>query len=210
MPEFCTCGAQLPPDARFCHKCGKPQFEAPVESADAPAAALPAAVPPPVFPLEVNFHNPVAVRTGFLAALLASLVISLPMPLGLVWMILGLTGGGFFSVWLYARRTGAALSVRSGARMGWMTGVFSFVLSVVLFTVNVIVISRNIGLPEFFRDQLNAQWGSRPEFQQVLDILQSPAGLGAMLLFSLFFLFLMSTILTTVGGALCAKVLEKE
>ena len=25
MPEFCSCGAQLPPDALFCHKCGKPQ-----------------------------------------------------------------------------------------------------------------------------------------------------------------------------------------
>ncbi len=25
MPDFCTCGAQLPLDALFCHKCGKPQ-----------------------------------------------------------------------------------------------------------------------------------------------------------------------------------------
>ena len=25
MPDFCTCGAQLPPDSLFCHKCGKPQ-----------------------------------------------------------------------------------------------------------------------------------------------------------------------------------------
>ena len=23
----CTCGAALPEDARFCHKCGKPQYE---------------------------------------------------------------------------------------------------------------------------------------------------------------------------------------
>ena len=27
VPEYCTCGAQLPPDARFCHKCGKPQYD---------------------------------------------------------------------------------------------------------------------------------------------------------------------------------------
>jgi len=27
MSEFCSCGAQLPPDALFCHKCGKPQRE---------------------------------------------------------------------------------------------------------------------------------------------------------------------------------------
>src|SRR5689334_2027095 len=25
MADFCTCGAQLPEDARFCHRCGKPQ-----------------------------------------------------------------------------------------------------------------------------------------------------------------------------------------
>ena len=27
MADFCTCGAELPPDALFCHKCGKPQRE---------------------------------------------------------------------------------------------------------------------------------------------------------------------------------------
>jgi len=27
MPDNCTCGAELPPDSLFCHKCGKPQRE---------------------------------------------------------------------------------------------------------------------------------------------------------------------------------------
>src|SRR6202034_1529404 len=39
VPEFCTCGAQLPPDARFCHKCGKPQYDYP--GLDEPEPATP-------------------------------------------------------------------------------------------------------------------------------------------------------------------------
>ena len=42
MPDSCTCGAQLPPDALFCHKCGKPQRDLvtpddPPEPVSAPA-----------------------------------------------------------------------------------------------------------------------------------------------------------------------------
>ncbi len=40
MPDFCTCGAQLPPDALFCHKCGKPQREIAPVAAEAPAPEL--------------------------------------------------------------------------------------------------------------------------------------------------------------------------
>ena len=40
VPEFCTCGAQLPPDARFCHKCGKPQYDYPGVEEPEPAPPL--------------------------------------------------------------------------------------------------------------------------------------------------------------------------
>src|ERR1019366_3176643 len=65
MPEFCTCGAQLPPDALFCHKCGKPQRELIAPEFQIPEnaeSALPPA-PVPLAPdaLPMNFRNRVAV-----------------------------------------------------------------------------------------------------------------------------------------------------
>ena len=69
MPEFCTCGAQLPPDALFCHKCGKPQRDIvtpEIEPNTYPAAVEASVAPPPpaprLQPLPLNFHNPIAVR----------------------------------------------------------------------------------------------------------------------------------------------------
>ncbi len=78
MPEICTCGAQLPPDARFCHKCGKPQRE---EIVVEPVEAF-APQPPPLVeaaPLQaLNFRNPIALRVGLLAAGLLCLLMMIP------------------------------------------------------------------------------------------------------------------------------------
>jgi len=76
MPEFCTCGAQLPPDALFCHKCGKPQRELVVPETHIPEHAefalplAPSAVNPEAAPM--NFHNRVAVRIALLVAVIAT------------------------------------------------------------------------------------------------------------------------------------------
>jgi hypothetical protein len=48
-----------------------------------------------------------------------------------VWAIVTLLAGGFFSVFMYQRRTGFSLSVGSGARMGWITGIFCSVIMLV-------------------------------------------------------------------------------
>jgi hypothetical protein len=126
VADFCTCGAELPPDARFCHRCGKPQREEDIPEL-APPRALPEAErqapkPPPA----IDFRNRLALRAAFLAALLANLLTLFPYlflaaPL---WLV----GAGFLAVHVYLRRSGQALSVASGARVGWLTGVFSFAM----------------------------------------------------------------------------------
>src|ERR1035441_4085433 len=65
MPDFCTCGAQLPPDSLFCHKCGKPQREViePEPQPESVAEFVPPAAPPigtAPQPPALNFHNLVA------------------------------------------------------------------------------------------------------------------------------------------------------
>ncbi len=217
MPEFCTCGAQLPPDARFCHKCGKPQYELPApeeEPEEQPVVPEPvtrAAEPPAHIPLEIGFHNRVAVRTGILAAALSGLLISMPMPafFGMLWIIILLVASGFFAVYLYGRRTGDELTVRSGAHLGWMTGIFGFAIVTVFFTINMILISRRGGLGAFYREQFSDRL-DEAGVEQVLQLFQSPAGVGGIVLVTLIFLFLVFTLLPTLGGALGARILSKD
>src|SRR5262245_32236916 len=111
--EYCTCGAHLPPDARFCHKCGKPQYELPVVEpalpADPPADAALRLLP------GVGWRNPTAVRVASIAGAIISLLLLIPLPpiINVLWMFLVLIAGGFWSVHLYRKRTTTEVSVRS-------------------------------------------------------------------------------------------------
>ena len=211
----------MPPDARFCHKCGKPQFEEPLSSEEeAPEPDLPApetAAPEPEAAAlaaapGISFRNRLAVRVGLLTAAVASLLTSLPMPmfLNLLWLIVCLTGAGFFAVYLYRRRSGEELSARMGARMGWITGVFCFLIATVFFTITVIIISTQGGLAAYYREQLSQQASPGIDVEELVSVLETPAGLASVLLFTLVVLFVFFTLLPTLGGAMGAKVLAKE
>jgi hypothetical protein len=208
VPDFCTCGAQLPPDARFCHKCGKPQYDYPglTEETAAPTPP-PLPVAPVQTPLEISFHNRLAVRIGFLAALTAVLLFMFPLPFPLLRLLLAFLAAGFLAVFAYTRRTGQMLSIRSGARMGWITGIFSFTFVTILFTAAMVAISNEGGLMKFFRSQLPPNDARTEKLAQALS---DPAGLAGMLVFSVIIMFIILTVLPVLGGALGAKVLAKE
>jgi hypothetical protein len=209
VPEFCTCGAQLPPDARFCHKCGKPQYDYPglTEETVEPEAPPPPPAPAVQLPAEISFHNRLAVRIGFLAALSAVLLVLFPLPFPVPRLIVSLVAAGFLAVFLYTRRTGQILSIRSGARIGWITGIFCFVLVSTLMTVLMVAISNEGGLVKFFRSQLPANDARADTLAQAVG---DPATLAGGMLFALLLLFVILTALPMIGGALGAKVLAKE
>jgi hypothetical protein len=173
--------------------------------------AEPVAPVAPPKPVGISFHNSVAVRVGFLAAGLISLLISIPTPpvISMLWQFILLLSGGFFSVFLYSRRTGESLSVRGGARMGWITGIFCFAIMMVLFTFSLVAVASSKGVAEFFREILSAR-GTPEMMDQFNTILSSPAGLASLLFGILAMFFIMLTLLPALGGALGAKVLEKE
>lgn len=124
MPDYCTCGAKLVEDARFCHRCGRPTFEMPAAEAAGPAP------PPPPTPAErlaqlpVGFGNPIALRIAFLLSMAIMLVGNIPVPglIVLCWLV-----GGWLAVVWYRRLTGSVLTVQAGARLGSITGVMSYV-----------------------------------------------------------------------------------
>jgi hypothetical protein len=195
MPEFCTCGAQLPPDAVFCHKCGKPQREGiePEIATPAPAPVAPVAAPPAPF-AAVNFHNPVAVRIALLVGVAAMFCSWLPL---VNWL-----AGGFFAVFFYRRRTRDLLNVGAGAKMGWITGVIMFTMWSILF----MFLGLSGKLAEQLQEQLKSLPYNDPSFAQAAHYLASPAGL--LVLLAMGFVFI--TCLSIAGGAIGAKIVGRD
>ena len=212
VPEFCTCGAQLPPDARFCHKCAKPQYDymPAVEEVEVAPTPPPAVIPelqPVRFTTDISFHNGLAVRIGFIAAMGAVMISLFPIPLPFVRLPIAFLAAGFLAVFLYSRRTGQTLTIRSGVRMGWITGIFSFTLVTVLFTVAMVALSSQGGLVKQFRSQFPANDARADMIQQYLS---NPGMIAGLVVFYLMLFFVIFTALPIIGGALGAKVLEKQ
>lgn len=213
--EFCTCGAKLPEGARFCHKCGKPQFDLPEPERDEPVAETPVVRVEPEKPASapgtITMKNPFAVRTSFLAAGIAVLLLNVPLPspLNLLWLVTLVVGAGFGAVWLYHRKTGAHLTAGNGARLGTMVGLFAFLIYLVMITL-ILLVTETGSMQEALRKSIEAQNNSAETLQQFDDLMSSPGALGFILLLGLMTALFLLTILGAAGGALGAKVLEKE
>jgi uncharacterized protein YqgC (DUF456 family) len=200
----------LPPDARFCHKCGKPQY-------DYPDVQNPVAAPPPLPPplplataaAEISFRNGIAVRISFMVAALALIFAMVASPLlhPPLSLIAGVFLAGFVATLWYERRTGQRLSVRSGAQIGWITGIFSFSMFVAVTTVQMIVISVDGGLANYVRKQMHP---TDPNVEQALKLLSDPVGAAVLMLLCLVLFFVVFTTLPMLGGAVGAKVSERR
>jgi hypothetical protein len=204
MPEFCSCGAQLPPDALFCHKCGKPQRELVVPETVAPVqpAVAPPHIPTRLEPPPVNFHNRVAMRIALLVAAIATLLSFVPF---LNWL-----AAGFFAVFFYRRKTGSLLNVGAGVRMGWITGILMFGLSGVVFAVQQLPGALSGHLDSRLQEQLKNLSAHDPLSQQMMQYFQSGPGVMVLFVFSLVALFLFTTGLSMAGGALGAKMVGRH
>lgn len=204
VPERCTCGAHLPPDALFCHKCGKPQREylAPVEVETPPPLPPPDVAPEPP---PIGFHNGLAVRIALFVGILSivvSAVLGVAVPrASLIWPVVA----GFVAVLLYERRTGQRLSIRSGAHLGWICGVFVFVIVTIMLTMFAVALSDPTAVSAL-REQWKTVGKSPAELDQMIQIFHNPSTItGALLM-----VFLLFTILPAFGGAVGAKLLDRD
>jgi len=177
----------------------------PEVAVEAPIEAPP--LPPQPAPPRIGFHNGLAVRVALIAGALAffcSVItgpLSLPQPLAMVWM----AGGGFLAVYLYKRRTGQRLSVASGAHLGWICGVFGFVVVTMALAATAVMLS-DPGMVSAMRDQLHARGIPDAAAEQMLNIFHTPSGISTALVVS----FVLFTILPAFGGALGAKLLDRD
>jgi len=212
MALYCSCEAELPDHARFCHNCGKPQRQqdeaAGGEIPEAAAWSAPAPPPAPAAPPTINFSNPVAVRVALLCASFTALLNSLPLVnFGCcIWMV----GAGFLSAFLYARRTGLALSVGDGARQGGITGLLTFVIGIAFTALIFVLTSSGGGVRDALRQSIEKMPAQDEVSRQLIQFFTAPSGIAIIIMVYLVLGCLVTISLSVAGGALGAKVMEKE
>ena len=198
MPKICTCGTTLPDDARFCYRCGRPQFEEAVPEQSEP-----------VLPIEkereaaprigvVGFGDPLALRTALLVAGLTTLLQVTPL------FIVAPAIGGFLVVFLYMRRTGRLLTPRDGAKLGWMSAVLNLV-PLTLVNALAVLLSKGAILTAL-REQIRAKY-SDPAIQQMAS---SPVVIAIAFFLMWIFMFGFSSLLHVTSGALTARVMRRR
>jgi hypothetical protein len=196
-PEYCTCGAKLAENARFCHLCGRPVFE-PAGAEPAATQPVAAGLPPDASgagarptQLPVSFSNPIALRVAFLMSLGILMTEMIP-GLNLLFLVWWLAAG-WCAVLLYRRLTGSALTIKAGARLGSVTGVLTF-LSVVIN----IALKMAVGGKEVFQEVIK----QNPDASQVLN---NPPALAMAVILALLIMFAVVVGTCAAGGALGAR-----
>lgn len=216
METYCTCGAKLVEDALFCHRCGRPVRELTAEEREgAVDEEAPASEPPPLpaaaDPAPASFQNQTAVRVGFLAAVLVQLASILSAMAGAsLLMPLLLIGGGFYAAVLYMRRTGEPLSAVEGARVGWITGIFTFVIATVFFTAGMALLSASGELMKAYEESLSRMNLPTDSVERLRQLLAEPKTFALTVIAGLVFQFLFLTIFCSLGGVLGARLRSRR
>jgi hypothetical protein len=201
--QRCTCGALLPDDARFCHKCGKPQYEediARLAALESTVAPVQAPLDPPLSPAPatgISFRNSRAVLISLLVAagtFFASLIATLLWP---PLSPLVLCAGGFAAARLYRTGASASLTTAAGARLGWMTGLWLFLIVAVVCAITAIFLATPQGW-----EQAKVIWAQFPEMSKQIG---TQHDFLVRLLINLPFFFFLLTLLPGLGGMLGAK-----
>jgi uncharacterized protein involved in cysteine biosynthesis len=196
----CTCGAILPEDARFCHKCGKPQFDEDIERLAAQEAGPPAqqtVPPPPSAPAPIGFGNSRAVLVTMATAACSLVLLCAAAVIAPILGPLILCLAGFMAVRFYKRRTPEPVSPGGGAFLGLMTGLWLFLVLAICAAVTSIYISSPDG-----REMLRA---SMPKVPEVAKMLDNPHQFLMGILMGLIPTFFIATISAAFGGLLAAR-----
>jgi hypothetical protein len=220
MEQPCyKCGQAVEEGVAFCPHCSAPQIrvviaEAPAAAAPAAEAALPRLTPDrpasetvPALAIPLRWSR--AVGPCALAALVACLLMVLKL-----YPLVAFVSAGFLAVVFYRQRQGGvAILPSAGARLGALSGLISFGVLALLTALA----STVPGAREEMRKQLieNAQkWSAPgpadPQVQELIAQLKTPEGFVTIMIAGAVALFVLSILLSTLGGALGAKIFSRR
>lgn len=203
MQTRCTCGAFLPEDARFCHRCGKPQFEEDLARLAEPAPPpAPVQAPPAAQKASagISFRNGRAVAVSIVVAAIALFGMGFVSLLSPLLAPVVLCAAGFLAVVIYRSQSSEPVSTAAGARLGWMTGLWLFLVVLVCLAVVAIYISSPSG-----RDVLRTAPIAMAN-AEVAKMLSDPHEFLSSVPLGIVQAFLVITLLPGLGGMLGAKV----
>jgi hypothetical protein len=201
VQERCTCGALLPEDARFCHKCGRPLFEedvARLAAQEAPPLPPPQQVSaPPPRVTSIGFGNLRAVLITMAVAAISLVALCAATVVAPVLGPLVLCAAGFAATKIYKRRSAEVISTGSGAYLGIMTGLWLFLVVAICAGITSVYVSSPEG-----RDMMKAAMPKMPEVAKMLD---NPHQFIMSIVEGLIPTFFIATISAAFGGMLAAR-----
>ncbi len=191
--------------------CGRPLTEE-AAAADAPqrigrmvpreGETLQTLAPP------ITVRNAQALRAAYFPALLAVFLSNLPWLSFLFFLWYPLSG--FLCVSGYRRRTGLSPNVGDGAKLGAITGAISSAVSLLMGVLNSLFPGDRPDLSQLLREQMEQMPAEDEIRRQVLQIIDDPATLGALVFFAVLVILAVSIGLSVAGGAVGAKVLKDD
>ena len=219
MEQPCyKCGQSVEEGTPFCPHCSAPQIRVVVTDAVATpliSAAGAASTDSPALssshPLSATAlptHWADTLKPGALAALVAALL----MVLGLNPFVAMISAGFLAVVFYRQRQPGAPITPRVGSRLGAVSGLLWFGLSVALQGTLVLLLHKGPELRDeaLKRIQQTAPNTSDPQVQAWFEYFKTPAGLTVLLVLAVIFAFVAALILGVLGGALAGAVLSRR
>jgi len=147
----------------------------------------------------ISFRNGRAVAVSIVVATIALLGMGFISLLSPLLAPFALCGAGFLTVVIYRRRSSEHISTAAGARLGWMTGLWLFLITFVGLALFALYISSPSGLAA-----LRAATNVMPN-PDLAKILNDPQGFLASIPREIAGWFLTVTLLPGLGGMLAAK-----
>lgn len=189
----CSCGAILPEDARFCHKCGQPQFAEDIERLNAPpepailaAEAPPLPAPGPVG--SIGFTNGRAVRITLAVAAFSLLAFFIAALIAPPLVIPLFVVAGFSAVRIYLNGSQESLRPSGAALLGAMPWFWFFLL-------------QSIGIAVLLFSPEGHAMAKAMNNPDVMQFINDPAKQ----VFALVFSFFIGTAAGAVGGILAVR-----
>ena len=157
--------------------------------------------------VRVDIHNRLAVSSGITAGALGLVAFLVVSALGAAALApLATFAGGAYASYLYGRRSGAPVTLGSGAKLGWISGVVTFLVIALLSAMCVALFEANREMMDAYIKAAQSSGTQAQDLGRMKEILENPS----QLLVSAPVLFFMLSALSTLGGMLHAFTMRRR